>query len=208
LARRERCHQESGAQAAPEPAGADGRPHEENSGSRKEPHAMNTDERLNALERELGRTKRVNRWLLAVIGVIVVAGFTALTVTRQETRVATEVRARAFVVEDANGKMRAVLGVVEDGVPTLALFDANGNMRVTVGGVDKDGDPWLVLSNANGKGGAVLGVPTDGGPALSLHGANGKTRARLWLSNDGSPALSLHDANGVSFWTTPIKRTP
>ena len=44
---------------------------------------MTTDERLDALERELGRTKRVNRWLLAVIGVIVVAGFTALTVTGQ-----------------------------------------------------------------------------------------------------------------------------
>jgi hypothetical protein len=29
-------------------AGADGRTHEENSGSRKEPHAMNTDERANA----------------------------------------------------------------------------------------------------------------------------------------------------------------
>jgi hypothetical protein len=145
---------------------------------------MNTDERLNALERELGRMKRVNRWLLAVIGVIGVAGFTALTVTGQEKRVPTELRARAFILEDANGKERAWLRVFTDGVPTLALFDASEKLR------------------------AGLSLLTDGSPGLGLYDANEKTRAMLTVLTDGGPGLALYDANGVLFWTTPVKRTP
>jgi len=149
---------------------------------------MNTDERLDALERELRRTKRVNRWLLAVIGVIVIAGFTALTVTGQEKRMATELRARAFILEDENGKRRAILSLFADGSPALSLYDANGKTRALLT-MDTDGNPALGLFDANQKAGAMLNVFTDGGPALSLSDANGKARTKLGVLKDGTSAL-------------------
>jgi hypothetical protein len=168
---------------------------------------MTTEQRLDALERELGRTKRVHRWLLAVIGVIVVAGFTALTVTGQEKRVATELRARAFILEDANGKTAAVLGVFA-GAPALSLHGANGKTRAVLS-LLTDGNPGLRLYDANGKMRAGLSLLADDTPALSLHDANGKERAWLIVHKDSGPGLDLYDANGVLFWATPeIKRTP
>jgi hypothetical protein len=75
----------------------------------------------------------VNRWLLAMIDVIVVGGLAGLTVTGQEKRAATELRARASVVEDQNGKIRASLGVDTHGSPWLYLSDANGKTRAKLG---------------------------------------------------------------------------
>jgi len=47
---------------------------------------MTSEQRLDAFERELGRTKRLNRWLLVAFGVSVVA-FTGFTVSGQEKHV-------------------------------------------------------------------------------------------------------------------------
>jgi hypothetical protein len=161
--------------------------------------------------RTLGRTRtgtRPNeaREPLAVIGVLVVAGFTGLTVTGQEKRVATELRTRAFILEDENGKRRARLGMDRDGSPALGLYDANGKERARLL-LLPDGSPMLGLHDANERPRAWLTLLKDG-PMLGLHDPNGETRAVLRVFDRG-PALELSDANGVLFWTTPqIKRTP
>ena len=137
---------------------------------------MTIEERLENMERELGRLKRRNRWLLGAIllvaGGLIAPGVFEITATRarsQEAGTAKEIRASRFVLEDAKGKTLAALALEEFG-PGLALFDENGTPRAGLW-ADKDG------------------------PSLSLFDENGKNRAGLWASKDG-PRLALSDENG------------
>lgn len=84
---------------------------------------MTIEERLEKLERELSRVNQ------AVGGTF------------------NELRAYKFVLEDENGKSRAVIGVSKDG-PALRLLDENGKPRVELS-IWKDG-PGLVLLDENG----------------------------------------------------------
>ena len=116
---------------------------------------MTTDERIENLEKGLASARRFNRWLLAAVGlalgVCILAGTFGPTMAAAPGGGAAvkEVRANRFVLEDENGKGRAVLGVDKDG-PGLGLFDAAGTPRAMLS-VDKDGS-GLDLLDAAGKG--------------------------------------------------------
>ena len=164
---------------------------------------MTTEERLENVERELGRQKRRNRWLLGaillVVGGLVVPvlfGITASRTRAQATGTAREVRARSFVLEDEYGKVRAGMDVREHG-PGLGLFDENGEARVFLG-VNGDG-PELVLLDKNGKPRAGMSVLKDG-PKLTLVDKNGKSRVRMDVLK-GDPKLVLFDENGDVIWS-------
>ena len=103
---------------------------------------MTIEERLENMERELGRLKRRNRWLLGavllVVGGLIAPGVfetTAVRARSQEARTTKEVRARSFILEDENGKHRAWLGVDKDG-PSLSLWDEKGKIRFAAGKVE------------------------------------------------------------------------
>ncbi len=76
---------------------------------------MTTEERLERLEMEVARGRRANRWLLAVLGAVLVAVVLAwafvpgIARTQGAKGAPKEVRASKFVVEDENGKERATL---------------------------------------------------------------------------------------------------
>jgi hypothetical protein len=185
---------------------------------------MTTEERLEKLEKELMRGRRFNLWLLAGLGLVIGAwivgwAFRPGTAMGQPAEaVAREVRARRFVLEDANGKERALLVVFDDG-PRLHFLDENGKFRATLR-VDKDGSGLdmldekgnpraaldaikdgasLFLSDENGKGrrgGALLAVGKVGpGPGLCLLDEKGNPRATLDMSKVGA-SLHLSDENG------------
>jgi hypothetical protein len=95
---------------------------------------MTIEERLENMERELGRLKRRNRWLLGAIllvvgGLIIPAVFetTAFRARAEVAGTAKEIRAKKIVLEDENGKANIGLIVTKDG-PGLALFDENGKV--------------------------------------------------------------------------------
>ena len=149
---------------------------------------MTIEERLENMERELGRVKRRNRWLLGAIllvaGGLIVPGMfetTAVRARAQGVKTAKEIRANKFVLEDENGKRRAELGVFEDG-PRLTMYDKNGKPRAGPG-VLKDG-PSLVLGDENGKIRFVAGKTATKKPdgktteypesSLILYGPDGK----------------------------------
>ena len=158
---------------------------------------MTTDERIENLEKGLVSARRLNRWLLAAVGValgvwILVGTFGPATAGAPAGGGAVkEIRANRFVLEDKNGNQRAILDVDADG-PGLSLFDAAGKTRaglsVTAGG------PSLGLLDAAGKMRTFLSVTADG-PSLDLYDAAGKTRAGLVMDADG-PSLRLFDAAG------------
>ena len=112
---------------------------------------MTTEERLEKMERELGRVKEV------------------LARSRVEGT-AKEIRAKSFVLEDENGKPRARLGITECG-PGLMLLDEKGELCAGLSMTETG--PLLALYDENGKGRVVLFVTQDG-PHLALHDENGK----------------------------------
>jgi len=151
---------------------------------------MTTEERLAKVERELAETKaqaacakRRTRWLLAALGlglgVLALVWVSAASEPRAEAQGAAggrTVRANKFVLEDENGKARAILTVDEDG-PRLSLLDDAGKPR------------------------AALGVTADG-PMLALLDANGKVRAGLAVVK-GRSGLALYDEAEKKIWSAP-----
>ncbi|MFH1023284.1 MAG: hypothetical protein V1809_07820, partial [Planctomycetota bacterium] len=97
------------------------------------------EQRLENMERQLGRMRRFNRWLLVVVGLAVggwwllgVGGLRPIISIAQAGEGGNkEIRANQFIVEDENGKTRIVLGVVKGG-PGLILFDEGGKPRATL----------------------------------------------------------------------------
>jgi len=167
---------------------------------------MTTDERLAKLERELSRARTRFRWLvvgagLCVMSVAVIYAFGQYqtTFTPRATKAGTskEIRGTNFVLEDANGKPRACLGMDEDGVE-LRLRYGNGN----IGAALCLHDEKMVLSLADNKGKprAVLGV-TKNMPLLCLYDEKEEPRATLAVLADG-PHLVLRDEKGKAL---PIK---
>jgi hypothetical protein len=156
---------------------------------------MTTDERIENLEKGLASARRLNRWLLAAVGlalgVWILAGTFGPTMAAAPAAGGKEVRANHFVVEDENGKVRAVLAVFKDG-PGLTLADENGNPRAML--IMGKGGPALTLSDENGKVRAGLNA-TKETAGLTLADENGKNRAALVVGKNG-PQVGLSDDKG------------
>jgi hypothetical protein len=155
---------------------------------------MSTDERLEKIEGQLARVRWFNRILIAGIvlflGVwLILKSFGPDTAWAQSG--GEEIRAKKFVLEDENGKMRATLAMAENG-PMLSLSDENGKIRAAL--KVADGKPSLSLHDVDGKERASLMVGTLG-PYLTLYDENDMLRADLSVGK-GSSNLSLSDENG------------
>jgi len=168
---------------------------------------MTTDERLAKLERELLRARTRFRWLvvgagLCFMSVAVIYAFgqyrtTFIPRAPRTTEASKELRANSFVLEDANGKPRASLGMDEDGVE-LRLRYENGNIGAAL--CLHDEKMVLSLADNSGKPRAVLGV-TKNMPLLCLYDEKEEPRATLAVLADG-PHLVLRDEKGKAL---PIK---
>ena len=143
---------------------------------------MTTEERVGKLEKDLARVRRFNHWLLAALCLCVGAwAFTAvLSLQRANTQeagaAAKEFRAKAFIVEDDNGKTRATLMASKD-ESGLTLLDETGAIR------------------------AGLGVGKDG-VGLRVTDEKGKDRIALGLGKQW-PGLLLYDEKGKVIWKAP-----
>lgn len=173
--------------------------------------------RLERLERENRRLKQigVSLALLATVMVVMGQGHSSRTI-----------EAEKFVLRDANGNSRAVLGMVV-GMPTLTLSDAKGVPMIVMEGGD---DPLFSLSRNGGKeqvtmlareelyGLAIYGEPKGpingtrvgvgvwkGVPGLTLYDESGKEVAAIQTERSG-PSLKLEDERGYSaiFGTTDL----
>jgi len=110
------------------------------------------------------------------------------------------IRANQFILEDDQGRARAVLDVAKDGVPGLYLYDDNATPRAMLG-VTNHG-PVLALCDQTGKTLASLAVSSDGS-SLRLADDKGKLHLRVDVGKDGVPGLTLLYANGVKIWSKP-----
>ena len=143
------------------------------------------EQRLEKLERQNRRMK------LAGVGTLVIAGAFLLMGQASGPRTLSEVRARSFVLVDAQGKQRTTLEMYEDSPRLAFLDDANGKIRAALG--TSSLGPELVLTDGNGKAVTTLAVPS-GGPTLAMVAPNATQGVILAVSAHG-PELKLSDAN-------------
>lgn len=94
--------------------------------------------RVDALERENRRWKRVALFVAAVLGAAAVVGMSAPPTKTLDLEI--------LRIVDGKGKARAVLGVGDEG-PSLALFDEKGRLRANLG-VAKEGPSLDLLDTA------------------------------------------------------------
>jgi len=146
---------------------------------------MSTDERMEKMEGQLTRIRWFNRCLIACI-VLSLGVWFILKTFGPETAWAQSgekvIRATKFVLEDENGKTRAILGMVKDR-PMLRLLDENYKAAVPLAAV-KEG-PVLLLYDEDEKPRAVMSVSKDG-PGLALYDEKGNQCASLAESKDAT----------------------
>ena len=67
------------------------------------------------------------------------------------------VEAEQFVVKDSKGKVRTILGVGQDGSPSITLLDQSGRQRVVVY-IGPTGHPGVSLFDDQGRQRSVFGI--------------------------------------------------
>ena len=146
--------------------------------------------------------RRLRRFAWSVlIGAVVVLGGTAAVVamfaTQRLPAPGSVVQARSFVLQDAQGRVRATLGVTKEGSVQLALQDDQGNPRARMS-VLEDGSTGLALVDSAGHPRAALGLLTDGTINLVFADRGGQSRAVFGLTPGGASSLVLADGKGVT----------
>lgn len=119
-------------------------------------------ERLEKLEKQNRRLKR------AGLVVMVLAGATLLI---GQAKPQWKVEAERFVLMDANGKVRAELGMAVHG-PHLAFYDEAGTRRAVLGIVQKG--PGLFFLDTTQKRRVAMGL-AEKGPVLFFFDEDGNT---------------------------------
>jgi hypothetical protein len=144
------------------------------------------------LEARLERLERQNRRMRVALGVVaagVVAGGLIAASFRDDkgAGAATSrlriVEAEQVVLRDADGQMRAWLGLA-DGGPRLLFFDAAGQQRVGLG-LSAQAEPSLGIFDGAQMPRVVLGM-VDGWPGLVVRDPAGRKRAVLHAQEEWS----------------------
>ena len=106
--------------------------------------------------------------------------------------------AREFILVDAMGRKRAVLGTDKDPDSAVGLYikDEEGVTRVLVTG-SKDGGATVMVFGKTNKEMVSMGISAEGTAAFGINDKNGKTRAGLGVDdNHNSQGVYLADKEG------------
>lgn len=88
------------------------------------------------------------------------------------------VQASKVEIVDEAGKVRAVLGLRDDGSPELRFVDEDKTNRV-LARLHPDGTPVLVMWGKGGKGTAYLSVPGEGPPNFMMFDKDGTMKHKV-----------------------------
>jgi hypothetical protein len=152
--------------------------------------------RVDELEIENIRLRRFVRLLaVAALVAVVLSVGTTLFVQTQRGSVAEVVQARQFVLRDAAGNVRAVIGSTPEGGSRFSMQDRSGadRLRLTL---LADGSPGLSFADAQGRSRAVLAFLPDETANLVFADRTGRTRAVFGLMPDESATLVFADRMG------------
>ncbi len=169
---------------------------------------------LGTLSERLDRLEQENRWLRR-LAALSLSGLAVCFAVAGGLRPSGEIAARRFVVQDAHGRARAVLGLQEDGQPGVALLDGKGRTQVALRTSD-DHSSWLefrdrdrlrmaLSSSSSGASnlnlfdrdqliGVGLGIGPDNASVLALN--RGLGGFALNLDREGEARFSMTDPDG------------
>jgi polyhydroxyalkanoate synthesis regulator phasin len=119
------------------------------------------------------------------------------------TNEGSELHALAARLEALERRLGIDEGAVRDRpVPEkLTLHDPQGRVRAWLGLLD-DGSPGLMLSPGEGRARIALSVEADGSTVLGFYDPNGKVRTRMGIGKEG-PRLVFYDEEGKVILTLP-----
>lgn len=180
---------------------------------------MTTDERIDDLERQLKLVQRLYRWLLSGVS-IGVALLLASNVfppgdgggaayAQGRTAVEEIVRANKFILVDASGRERAILGLVDTGAglclydesaqgraifdgSSLTLFDDKGRQRAGLAAREDESMLTLTVGKVHAGFGAL-----KVGAVAALSDETGVERAMLSACTRDHSGLRLYDEKGT-----------
>jgi hypothetical protein len=115
----------------------------------------------------------------------------------QEKKPTDVLRTRRLEIVDDDGKVRAVLGMDEQGVTSLSVFDQSERLRASLDASEVDEQMnGLGVFDTNGKLQISMGARTnsDKGCGLYCNGPNGESRGGLGVYEDGHAVLSISAA--------------
>jgi hypothetical protein len=152
--------------------------------------------RVDELEIENTRLRRSTR-LLAAAALVALALSIGTTLFVQTARgsVADVVQARQFVLRDAAGHVRAVIGSTPEGGSRFSMQDRSGQDRLRLT-LLADGSPGLSFADTGGRSRAVLAFLPDETVNLVFADRTGRTRAVFGLMPDESSTLVFADRMG------------
>jgi hypothetical protein len=152
--------------------------------------------RVNELEFENARLRRLTRLLAAGVFIALVLSIgTTVLVQTAPNRVASMVQAQKFVMRDAAGNVRAVLGPTAEGGSRLSMQDLSGSDRLRMT-LLADGSPGLSFADGEGRSRVVLAFLPDETANLVFADGTGRTRAVFGLMPDESTTLVFTNRRG------------
>ncbi|MCP4644512.1 MAG: hypothetical protein GY851_28975 [bacterium] len=118
------------------------------------------------------------------------------------------IRAKEFVLEDAQGHERASLSVDDEDNAVLSFKDKLGQTRLFLG-LTEDGTPRVSLQYAKGRGSIQLEA-NDAleSAAIIITGPTGVAQVVLAIAQNGQPAIALLDEDGNLSFPNPSQATP
>jgi hypothetical protein len=152
--------------------------------------------RIDELERENQKLRRLGTLMVGVFGVMLLITSVLLVSMRMSAGAVPEVvEANRFIVRDADGHIRAIIGLSADGASRIVLQDRDARERLRLS-LLPDGSPGMSFTDREGRSRAVLGLLPDETATLVFADRYGKSRAVLGLSPDESSTLVFADRNG------------
>lgn len=157
---------------------------------------MNVESRIEILERQNRRMKRIGSAAVMLAGIAVCMG-------QSKPQSAGTLTAEKFVVVDAKGLARATLGM-QDGAPRFTLTNSRGQNAVLIEVPATPDKPALYLRDPQESSMLELAM-TMNGPVIHLSDKSG-VRARLATNELNAPLLSVYDAAGHELFIVTDKQ--
>jgi len=159
-------------------------------------------ERVARLEHQQAKLQRSNRHLRMVSGAAFLLCGALVLMAQTNLQIADSIDARQFVLHDDSGKVRAALGMTEDGAVGLDLIDSKDRSRITLD-VASNGTPGLDFFDENGKMRGTFAMGPQGNSGLGLYDAEGRLRTSMDVPAGATAGLAFYNKEGKPAWGAP-----
>ncbi|HEX4875536.1 MAG TPA: hypothetical protein VFV31_02620 [Chitinophagaceae bacterium] len=140
--------------------------------------------RLEKLEKQFGKSRKLNVILIAGILLSVLYGF-------KEKQALEDLKVKSITIADDYGKVYATIGGSSSSGGWLNLFDKSGNHTVWLTQM-KEGGGYVGVKNLYGREVAAIGTQSDGDGYMDISDNNGYTRCWSGVDKNGGCSFTYN----------------